>query len=63
MAEENSKSGLGRVIIFLVVLGLVFVAVKIVIGWVLTLLKWALIAAVALFVTWLIFRKSDSGSS
>jgi len=61
--EEKSKFGIGKVIVFLVVLGLVFVAVKIVIGWVLTLLKWALIGAVALLVTWLIFRKSNSGPS
>jgi len=61
--EENSKFGLGKIIVFLVVLGLAFVAVKIVIGWVLTLLKWALIGVVALVVTWLIFRKSKSGSS
>lgn len=63
MEEEKSKFGIGKVIVFLVVLGLVFVAVKIVIGWVLTLLKWALIGAVALLVTWLIFRKSNSGPS
>ena len=63
MEEEKSGFSFAKVIVFLVVLGLVFVAVKIVIGWVLTLLKWALIGAIALLVTWLIFRKSSSGSS
>ena len=61
MAEENSTFGIGKILVFLVVLGLVFVAVKVVIGWVLTLLKWALIGAVALVITWLIFRKSKTG--
>ena len=61
MSEEKSSFGIGKILVFLVVLGLVFVAVKIVIGWVLTLLKWALIGAVALFITWLIFRKSKTG--
>ena len=61
MSEEKSSFSIGKILVFLVVLGLVFVAVKIVIGWVLTLLKWALIGAVALFITWLIFRKSKTG--
>ena len=61
VAEENSTFGIGKILVFLVVLGLVFVAVKVVIGWVLTLLKWALIGAVALVITWLIFRKSKTG--
>ena len=61
MSEKNSSFGIGKLLVFLIVLGIVFVAVKIIIGWVLTLLKWALIGVVALFITWLIFRPSKTG--
>jgi hypothetical protein len=62
VAEQKSTFSLGKLIVFLAVLGLVFVAVKFVIGWLLTLVKWALIAGVALMITWMIFRKSNSDS-
>jgi hypothetical protein len=63
VAEQKSTFSFGKLIVFLAVLGLVFVAVKFIIGWLLTLVKWALMAGVALMITWMIFRKSDSDSS
>ena len=61
MGEGTSKLSLGKILVFLIVLGLVAFAVKVVMGWFFVVLKWILIGVVALFITWLIFRKSKAG--
>jgi hypothetical protein len=58
--EGKSKFNLGKIAQVLIVLVLAFLAVKFLVGLVYVVIKWVAIGVAALFITWLVFRKSGA---
>ncbi len=61
--EGQTKGSLTKMIFFIAVLVGVFIALKFVIGTLMTVLKWMAIGVLALGVTWFLFKKKKGSTS